>query len=287
MLTNTGLVEHVKMALSEKWGYVWGTFGNVLTPNIFKEKIRQYPDGVGKYTDFIMANWVNKRTADCVGLIKSYMWWKNNQAVYNASTDVTANSMFINATEKGELKTLQEIPGLCLWMDGHIGVYIGNGQVVEARGTMYGVIQSPLKGKGSSAWTHWLKCPYISYNCENAKDLQTKLNILGYNLVVDGIIGPRTQMALINFQDNNGLVGDGIITTETISALDKMILRLEGPKRKDYIQIINEISSGSADAWIKGIDTAVAAAKADGNLGALEIFQHLPLLIEKIGNKKS
>lgn len=49
----------------------------------------------------------------------------------------------------------------------------------------------------------------------------------------------------------------------------------------DWKEIIKKISS-NPDEWENGINAAVAAAKADGNLGALEIFQYLPLLIEKV-----
>jgi len=163
MLTNEGLVAHAKKALAEKWGYVWGTFGQVLTEARFKAKLAQYPDGVGNYASFIKAHWLNKRTSDCVGLIKSYIWWVGAEPKYTSKYDVGADGMFAKATVKGPLSTLPEIPGICLWKKGHIGVYIGNGKVIEARGTLKGVIQSPLKGIGSAGWTHWLKCPYITY----------------------------------------------------------------------------------------------------------------------------
>ena len=44
---------------------------------------------------------------------------------------------------------------------GHIGVYIGNGEVIEAMGTKYGVVKTQLEGRG---WTHWLEIPYINYD---------------------------------------------------------------------------------------------------------------------------
>lgn len=161
MLTNTGLVDHAKMALNEKWGYVWGTFGGELTPTVFDQKLKQYPDGVGKYKDFIRDNWLNKRATDCVGLIKSYLWWSNSGPVYTPKQDVSANGMYDAATVKGDIETMPDVPGICLWKPGHIGVYIGNGQVIEAHGTKYGVIQTPLKN--GTDWTRWLKCPWISY----------------------------------------------------------------------------------------------------------------------------
>ena len=66
------LVVYVTNAWQSGWGYVWGTYGQVLTPELFQYKLTQYPEGVGQYADFIRNSWVGKRTADCVGLIKGY-----------------------------------------------------------------------------------------------------------------------------------------------------------------------------------------------------------------------
>ena len=42
----------------------------------------------------------------------------------------------------------------------HIGVYIGNGYVIEARGHTYGVVKTKLSSRG---WKNWGKCPWIEY----------------------------------------------------------------------------------------------------------------------------
>lgn len=161
--TNLGLVAFVEKALLEKWGYVWGTFGNVLTLPLFNQKILQYPDMVGRYKDTIAKQWVGRQTADCIGLIKAYLWWDGKKINYQAHTDINANKMYELATRKGAIHTLPEIQGLCLWKKGHIGVYVGNGWVIEAHGTSSGVIKTPLTGRGATPWTHWLACPYIDY----------------------------------------------------------------------------------------------------------------------------
>lgn len=163
MKTNLGLVEYAKKALKEKWGYVWGTFGLVLTEKLLEQKLKQYPNNVCGYEAFIRQNWLNRKTTDCIGLIKSYMWENNGKIIYNAKTDVSANGMYNLAKEKGLIATIPEIPGICVYKQGHIGVYIGNGQVIEAKGTKHGVVQTPLKGAGANKWTHWLKCPSIQY----------------------------------------------------------------------------------------------------------------------------
>ena len=159
------LVQYALHAYEEHWGYVWGTFGCILTEGLFEAQLAQYPDALAGNADFIRANWVGGRTTDCVGLIKGYGWLdaETQQIVYNTNgmPDITANEMYHAAIESGTIDTIPEIPGLAVWHDGHIGVYIGNGEVVEAMGTRYGVVKTKLAG---ARWTHWLKIPYISYD---------------------------------------------------------------------------------------------------------------------------
>ena len=163
--TAEGLVAYVINAYESGWGYVWGTFGNILTEGAFASKLEQYPEAVGNYADFIRANWIGRRTVDCVGLIKSYGWFDPDTETIQYSShgmpDVGADQMYYAAAESGTIDSIPEIPGLAVWQSGHIGVYIGNGEVIEAMGTMYGVVKTHLEG---SSWTHWLKVPYIFYD---------------------------------------------------------------------------------------------------------------------------
>lgn len=161
---NLDLVTWAINAVDNHWGYVYGTYGTVLDKTMFELKAQQYPDMVGDNVDFIISNWLGKRTADCVGLIKGYSWYdtENKKTVIgsNDMPDVGADNMFDNATEKGTIDTLPEIPGLAVWHEGHIGIYIGNGEVVQAANTQVGVVRTRVS---SNAWTHWLKIPYIEY----------------------------------------------------------------------------------------------------------------------------
>lgn len=161
---NLDLVKWCEFAADKGWGYVYGTYGTVLDESFLESKITQYPDEVGGKEEFIRANWLGKRTADCVGLIKGYSWYdvagQTTILVSNDMPDIGADTMYENATEKGTIDTIPEVLGLAVWKEGHIGVYIGNGQVVEAYGTTTGVIRSQLADGG---WTHWLKIPYITY----------------------------------------------------------------------------------------------------------------------------
>lgn len=167
---NLDIVKWAIHAQEKGWGYVYGTYGSVLDETLLTSKIAQYPDEVGGYEDFIRQNWLGGRTADCVGLIKGYGWYNTETAQIeigaNGMPDIGADTMYKNAAEKGTIDTIPEIPGLAVWHEGHIGIYIGNGEVIQAANTNAGVIRTPI---GQSGWTHWLKVPYIKYIEESEK----------------------------------------------------------------------------------------------------------------------
>jgi hypothetical protein len=162
---NLDLVAYAEQAFEAGWGYVWGTYGNVLTDSLFSYKLEQYPDGVGNYEEFIRSNWLGGRTADCVGLIKGYGWLNpetlESEYGTNGMPDIGADSMYKSAAVSGSMDTMPDIPGLAVWKSGHIGIYIGNGKVIEAMGTKYGVVKTNLADR---SWSAWLEIPYINYN---------------------------------------------------------------------------------------------------------------------------
>ena len=161
---NLDLVKWAEYAADKGWGQVYGTYGTVLSESMLTAKMEQYPDEVATKEQFIRDTWLGKRTADCVGLIKGYGWFntasQDTEIGSNGMQDLSANGMYDAATVKGEISTIPETPGLAVWKDGHIGIYIGDGNVVEAYGTERGVIRSVLADGG---WTHWLEVPSINY----------------------------------------------------------------------------------------------------------------------------
>ena len=118
---------------------------------------------------------------DCVGLAKSLLWsWDAKAddiyggAVYESNgvpdagagsgglisycTDVTTN--FSNI-----------VPGELLWIDGHVGIYIGSGTAVECTTAWTGNVlksavlnvRSAKSGEYSRSWTKHGKLPWIQY----------------------------------------------------------------------------------------------------------------------------
>ena len=161
---NLDLVKWAQMAYDNKWGYVWGSHGNVLTANELKRLEKTFGSHITDKEEYIKSHWLGRRTSDCVGLIKGYGWYDETSGTIkygtNGMKDITADGMFNAADEKGPISTMPDIPGIAVWHQGHIGVYIGNGYVIHAANTYDGVIKTPIT---SSGWTHWLKVPYINY----------------------------------------------------------------------------------------------------------------------------
>ncbi|MBP5582034.1 MAG: peptidoglycan-binding protein, partial [Ruminococcus sp.] len=55
------------------------------------------------------------------------------------------------------------------------------------------------------------------------KELQSKLNKLGYGLTVDGDFGMKTHSAVLHFQNYWGLAADGVVGSATQTRIDKAI----------------------------------------------------------------
>ena len=162
--TNIGLVEWANFAYENGWGYVWGSYGNVLTENQLQQYISISGSRVSDKEEYIRSHWMGRRTSDCVGLIKGYGWYNSDTGKIeygtNGMPDLSANGMHNAAIEKGPMSTMPEIPGLAVWQEGHIGIYIGNGYVIQAANTFDGVIKTKLS---YNRWQEWLKVPYINY----------------------------------------------------------------------------------------------------------------------------
>lgn len=158
--TAAGLVAYCKAQLGKPYWY--GTFGQTATAALYYDRKAMYP---GYYTADNFMEQLGQRVHDCVGLIKGYLWsaTPTSTPVYTPSEDVNVPMLYNRCTERGTLSSLPEIPGVCVFMTSmeHVGVYIGNGKVIEARGHAWGVVETNLKDRG---WGLWGKPQYIDYS---------------------------------------------------------------------------------------------------------------------------
>ena len=168
--TNLGLVAHAEKALKEKWFYGWGSYGQKATVSLVESLVRQYVSMNTRWKSYMTgAVNANSRLCDCYGLIKSYLWWSSDNAnpKYSSTQDRNTSMAYNAAKEKGPLSTLPEIPGIILYMSGHVGVYCGDGRFIELMGGGVGAYEGRIQdgriAKGSK-FTHWFKDTFIEYS---------------------------------------------------------------------------------------------------------------------------
>ena len=249
--TNTGLVEYAKAQLGKP--YWWGTFGQTASAALLAQKRAQYPE---YYTADDFESQFGQKVHDCVGLIKGYLWCDtpDSEPIYKAAQDVAVSGLYMVCPENGSIDTMPDIPGVCVFMRdmSHVGVYVGDGYVVEATGHARGVVKTKLAGRG---WGLWGKPRWISYEATAtpAQPAQTAsqatasaLTVTGLPLLrygdkgecvrsaqllligrgyscgscgADGEIGQDTFNAAVAYQRACGLQQDGIIGAQTWARL--------------------------------------------------------------------
>lgn len=247
MKTSRGLATFAERSV-DITPYIYGTYGQILTERKLAELRKMYPE---RFTDdrykYARDHYINKRTTDCYGLFKRYKWTGGDaenpsldeNPIYNAKEDISANQAYERAKVKGPISTLPEVRGLAVRYPGHVGVYIGNGKVVEARGFNYGTVITNLKDR---KWTHWFQEDGISYDEEpifkewcrptvpvlkrgdkgpQVGVVQYCLNKAGYTIEIDQSFGPKTEEAVKNYQEKMKLkkIQSGIVGVVTWNKL--------------------------------------------------------------------
>lgn len=124
---------------------------------------------------------------DCVGLIKGILWgWEGDVSrtyggagyACNGVPDYDAKKM-IDCCREVSTDFSSIVPAEAVWMDGHIGVYVGGGVVVEAtpkwkggvqRSTLANVSAKLIAGTaGTRRWTKHGKLPWVDYAAQEDK----------------------------------------------------------------------------------------------------------------------
>lgn len=160
IINPSDLISKFKYALANNWGYIWGTAGDKWTAAKQKAAKREQTIEYG-------AQWIGHYVADCSGLFH-WAFAQLGGYIYHGS-----DTMFRKyCTANGELKKGSRtdgrslLPGTAVFTYnetdkkyGHVGLYIGNGQVIEAAGTKQGVITSKVSGK----WEYWGELKGVRY----------------------------------------------------------------------------------------------------------------------------
>lgn len=217
--------------LEEQWGYILNAYGQFWTAEDQESTTNDMAKQYGK-------KWIGRRVIDCSGIGylifqllgqkmahgSNSMWdsWVNDRSELKNGKRADGKEMWpgdpVFRREKRESGT---------WRRHHVGYYMGNGIVIEARGTQYGVVSNANggKGRGLKDWhetAHWNNMDYGNGGGEimstlkrgdsgtDVRQLQQALNEWGYVLTVDGKFGAKTEAAVCQWQAKMGLNVTGI-----------------------------------------------------------------------------
>ena len=304
MIKASALIALFIQALTEKWGYIWGTAGIMWTAALQKQKVNYMVSKYGpdwkknadaKNDNYYSAavngsKWIDHKVADCSGL---FVWAFK---ILGLAIAHGSNSIYDRycTSDKGKLtaeKRKALLPGTAVFTSnedpktkqikhGHIGLYIGNGKVIEASGTIAGVCISNIT---AGKWTYYGRLKRVDYSeyldqaepaepaepatpaapagtgnnyptvrkgdkGEKVRELQTLLAAKGYNLGkygIDGDFGSATLSAVKAFQADHGLTADGIAGPLTWAAL------IDDKTPVYYTVIIPHQTESGADEIIK------------------------------------
>jgi cell wall-associated NlpC family hydrolase len=140
----------IDWVLSKKGsGYAFGSSGQRLTKKLYEELRRKY----GKNFNNNTKKWLYKEVYDSAGLVKKAF----EQAGIKLPHGATSSWKNGDWKEKGDIKHMPSNQVCVLYRRGsdgmvHSGIYLGNGNVIEAKGSAYGVVETSLK---DGHWTDY------------------------------------------------------------------------------------------------------------------------------------
>ena len=230
-LTGKELAKFAKSKLGTP--YVYGAKGcyGKLTQAHLNSLILAYPNVFTNIYITKARKLVDKICTDCSGLPAWY-----------TGKNIGSYQLYKSASERHPISTIAQAPvGAILWKSGHVGIYIGDGYCIEAKGIDYGTVESKV---AKTKFTHWLLFDYIDYDMpvasqkdqnpykkptmticlgmtgEGVKWVQWELREAGFDNDVDGICGTATVTDIKAFQQSSKITVDGKAGAVTRSALE-------------------------------------------------------------------
>lgn len=259
------------VATNYKTLYVMGCFGAPMTDANKKRYTQNHTyNKQAARTKMIMAATSDTFGFDCVNLIKGILWgWCGDKSrtyggasyATNGVPDVSADGMITKCS--GVSTDFSNIlPGEAVWMSGHIGVYIGDGQVVECTPKWKNCVQfsnlgniAKYKTGNYRVWTKHGKLPTIIYD-ESEKPLVSTVK-KGETLKVGDVV---TFTGTKHYASSNSVNGISCIPGKaTITAIAKNgkhpyhLIRVQGGISNVYgwvnaSDIYEYVNEGAVDA---------------------------------------
>lgn len=168
----------IKVATKNKTLYVMGCFGAPLNENNKKRYTQNHPyNKQAVRTKMITSATPDTFGFDCVGLIKSILWGftADKSKTYggakyqsNGVPDVNADTLIKLCNPSPDFSEIEV--GGAVWVKGHIGIYVGQGKVIECTPKWTNNVQITYLGNKPEfkrdnyrVWSLHGKLPYITY----------------------------------------------------------------------------------------------------------------------------
>lgn len=184
------LIAKFQYAIDNNWGYVLGAWHTMWTQALQNQKVQYMINNYGSnwkttgkgdkqyYNALNCGKWIGHWVTDCSGLfywafkeLGGYMYHGSNTMWKSYCTNKGKLS-------KGKRTDGQELkPGSAVFVckDGsnrsHVGLYIGNGKVIEAAGQSSGVIYSEIT---NSKWAEWAELKGVDYSSASTPSTDKK-----------------------------------------------------------------------------------------------------------------
>lgn len=230
LMTSKQFIAKVKDIQQHDTVYMLGTFGQPVSEALIQGKKNQLPNWYTQRRINLFRSYIGKRFAfDCVGMIKAVLWgWKGDMNashggctyISNGVPDIDESSMIGMCSGVSTTFTGIE-PGEVVWLQGHIGVYVGDNLVIECTPKWNNNVQytglGNLGGKSgynTRSWTKHGKLPWIDYGIEATSKPSGSGTSAKEKLVVDGSFGPACTR---RSQQWAGTEVDGVISYQPSS----------------------------------------------------------------------
>ena len=180
----------------------------VMTRDAFIKKLKEiailpttyYSVAGGDWAEWNGKSW----NFDCVILIKAILWgWNGSRTSSHGGAKYGSNGVYDDNADN-ILKRCSNVStdfskiesGELLWMDGHVGIYIGNGDVIECTAAWEGkVLYSKIDSSGRRSrngrqvysWKKHGKLNYIDYSETEEKPTATLKYKVGDTVTINGV----------------------------------------------------------------------------------------------------
>lgn len=198
----------------------------VMTRDNFIKKLKEIAILPTTYYSVAGGNWAEWNgkswNFDCVILIKAILWgWNGSKTASHGGAKYASNGVYDDNADQ-ILKRCSNVStdftnievGELLWMNGHVGIYIGNGEVIECtaaweRKVLYSKVDSKGRrtrnGKQVYSWKKHGKLNYIDYGKEE-KPTSSKINVT-YQVYDNQLKKYWSEITNYNNVNSNGYAG--------------------------------------------------------------------------------